>query len=158
MNRFALNECLVNIDFSRVLSKFNIKLAKLLKFFPFKFAFPLCECILKGSFILTQKRKRKRHGFQRSSQRIQFNVHMEQRQRLKKKIAFAFAFTQCKRTLDLDRKSTSTCAAGICDDDPCRTVSCGPITDGTCRAMQRKVFQPITLSANIAASHATLGF
>ena len=59
-------------------------------------------------------------------------------------------------TLHLDLKNT--CAAGICDDDPCRTVSCDPIIDWTCRAMQRKVFQPVTLSANIVASHATLGF
>ena len=48
----------------------------------------------KGSFILT--RKRKRHRLQMGSERIQFNVRIEQRQRSKKEIAFTFAFVQCR--------------------------------------------------------------
>ena len=46
----------------------------------------------KGSFTLEEKR----HRFQMGSQRIQFNVHIEQRQRSKEKSGFAFAFVQCK--------------------------------------------------------------
>ena len=50
--------------------------------------------LTKGSLKLA--RKQKRHRFQMGSERIQFNVYIEQRQRSKRKFAFEFVFTRWK--------------------------------------------------------------
>ena len=61
------------------------------------------DACFKGSFMLTQRRKR--HRFEMGSSRIQFNIHIEQRERSKKK----FAFAQCKWTLNVSAsKSVSS--------------------------------------------------